>query len=305
MPNPTRPQYQEIIESSWGRAVADTVVRRYSSTAERGADLAGIPVDELEGASGGDRPGLGSGPARPVLSRAMEHRFRGSPRPPISITGGRSPGAPRDIGSSAGWSTYGAGSSGGLMNLAALNLPVGYRPAEAHVLVVRMASSPESVASLAVGAGGDIVPQATGAAWNIFVSLDGVVFDPDAGTSTTRPGIEEDLGDELDEGASSAADLAPVAELLLPLGLGVRLVVLHTAEGARTFEDLGAFFAGDSGVSSHVGIDDTPGIIGEYVRPENKAWTQGNAVIPTRWRPSCALSPSGRRRSGIDTPRCS
>jgi hypothetical protein len=58
----------------------------------------------------------------------------------------------------------------------------------------------------------------------------------------------------------------------------VRLIVLHTAEGARTFEDLGAFFGHpSSGVSSHVGIDDTPGVVGEYVRRDKKAWTQGNA----------------------------
>lgn len=61
-------------------------------------------------------------------------------------------------------------------------------------------------------------------------------------------------------------------------GAGVRLVVLHTAEGARTAAELGSFFANPaSGVSSHVGIDDTAGTVWEYVRPEHKAWTQGNA----------------------------
>jgi hypothetical protein len=62
-------------------------------------------------------------------------------------------------------------------------------------------------------------------------------------------------------------------------GSGVRLVVLHTAEGATTYQSLGAYFANpSSGVSSHVGIDDTPGVVGEYVEPVNgKAWTQGNA----------------------------
>jgi hypothetical protein len=61
-------------------------------------------------------------------------------------------------------------------------------------------------------------------------------------------------------------------------GASVRLIVLHTAEGARTIEELGNFFASpSSGVSSHVGIDDKPGIIGEYVRREYKAWTQANA----------------------------
>jgi hypothetical protein len=58
----------------------------------------------------------------------------------------------------------------------------------------------------------------------------------------------------------------------------VRLVVLHTAEGALTYQSLGNYFASSSsGVSSHTGIDDTPGVIGEYVRRDLKAWTQGNA----------------------------
>jgi hypothetical protein len=61
-------------------------------------------------------------------------------------------------------------------------------------------------------------------------------------------------------------------------GTGVRLIVLHTAEGATTIESLGNFFANPgSGVSSHAGADDQPGVIGEYVDRPNKAWTQGNA----------------------------
>ena len=61
-------------------------------------------------------------------------------------------------------------------------------------------------------------------------------------------------------------------------GAGVRLVVIHTAEGARTYRELGNYFANPaSGVSSHTGIDDTAGVIGEYVSPGSKAWTQGNA----------------------------
>ena len=61
-------------------------------------------------------------------------------------------------------------------------------------------------------------------------------------------------------------------------GAGVRLVVLHTAEGALTYQALGSFFGSSgSGVSSHVGIDDTAGTVGEYVAPGHKAWTQGNA----------------------------
>jgi hypothetical protein len=58
----------------------------------------------------------------------------------------------------------------------------------------------------------------------------------------------------------------------------VTTIVLHTAEGATTIESLGAFFANPaSGVSSHVGIDDTPGTVGEYVRRDWKAWTAGAA----------------------------
>ena len=61
-------------------------------------------------------------------------------------------------------------------------------------------------------------------------------------------------------------------------GALVRLIVIHTAEGALTYESLGSYFANpSSGVSSHVGIDDTPDTVGEYVRPDQKAWTQGNA----------------------------
>jgi hypothetical protein len=60
-------------------------------------------------------------------------------------------------------------------------------------------------------------------------------------------------------------------------GSGVRLIVLHTAEGARTIEDLGHFFqnAGNQ-VSSHTGADNQKGTIGEYVTRGNKAWTAAN-----------------------------
>jgi len=61
-------------------------------------------------------------------------------------------------------------------------------------------------------------------------------------------------------------------------GAAVRLIVIHTAEGARTIEELGNFFASSSsGVSSHTGIDDTPGTVGEYVRRDYKAWTASGA----------------------------
>jgi hypothetical protein len=58
----------------------------------------------------------------------------------------------------------------------------------------------------------------------------------------------------------------------------VRLIVLHTAEGAKTYQSLGSYFSNPaSQVSSHVGIDDTAGVVGEYVKRNGKAWTQGNA----------------------------
>lgn len=58
---------------------------------------------------------------------------------------------------------------------------------------------------------------------------------------------------------------------------GVRLIVLHTAEGATTIESLGNYFANPGNqVSSHVGADDKAGIIGEYVSRGNAAWTQAN-----------------------------
>src|SRR5262245_61824201 len=61
-------------------------------------------------------------------------------------------------------------------------------------------------------------------------------------------------------------------------GATVRLIVIHTAEGARSIEELGSYFASSSsGVSSHVGIDDKLGVCGEYVRREYKAWTAANA----------------------------
>jgi hypothetical protein len=61
-------------------------------------------------------------------------------------------------------------------------------------------------------------------------------------------------------------------------GATVRLIVLHTAEGARSIEELGNYFASSSsGVSSHVGIDDKDGTVGEYVKRGSKAWTAANA----------------------------
>ena len=60
-------------------------------------------------------------------------------------------------------------------------------------------------------------------------------------------------------------------------GATVRLLVIHTAEGARTIEELGSYFQGNVDASSHVGIDDTPNTVAVYVRREYKAWTAAGA----------------------------
>jgi hypothetical protein len=49
MPNPNRPQYQDTIESAWGQSVADHVIRRYATAAERDADLTGMTPAQLAG----------------------------------------------------------------------------------------------------------------------------------------------------------------------------------------------------------------------------------------------------------------
>jgi hypothetical protein len=61
-------------------------------------------------------------------------------------------------------------------------------------------------------------------------------------------------------------------------GAGVRILVIHTAEGSRTIESLGNFFASpSSGVSSHAGADDKPNTVADFVTRDQKAWTQGDA----------------------------
>jgi N-acetylmuramoyl-L-alanine amidase-like protein len=64
-------------------------------------------------------------------------------------------------------------------------------------------------------------------------------------------------------------------------GAGVRLIVLHTAEGPvgpDAAVELGNYFkSSSSGVSSHVGADDTVGRVVEYVKRGSKAWTAANA----------------------------
>lgn len=59
---------------------------------------------------------------------------------------------------------------------------------------------------------------------------------------------------------------------------GVRLLVVHTAEGATTIESLGNFFANPANeVSSHAGADDKANTIGVYVKRTDCAWTQAGA----------------------------
>lgn len=61
-------------------------------------------------------------------------------------------------------------------------------------------------------------------------------------------------------------------------GATVRLIVIHTAEGARTIESLGSFFQNTANqVSSHTGADDKVNTVGQYVQRGNKAWTSANA----------------------------
>ena len=63
-----------------------------------------------------------------------------------------------------------------------------------------------------------------------------------------------------------------------PRSSAVRLIVLHTAEGSTTIESLGSWFQNPNAqVSSHAGADDKPNTIGEYVKRDGVAWTQGNA----------------------------
>lgn len=58
----------------------------------------------------------------------------------------------------------------------------------------------------------------------------------------------------------------------------VRLIVLHTTEGAQDIESLANWFKNPSSkVSSHVGADNhRRGTIAEYVKRDRAAWAQGN-----------------------------
>jgi len=94
------------------------------------------------------------------------------------------------------------------------------------------------------------------------------------------PGAENRPANDrhLEPGMTLKRDWIPSPNYSSRGGSGVRLVVVHTAEGPLTYDALGNYFDNPSvQASSHVGIDSTPGRIGEYVKRGNKAWTQGNA----------------------------
>jgi N-acetyl-anhydromuramyl-L-alanine amidase AmpD len=76
-------------------------------------------------------------------------------------------------------------------------------------------------------------------------------------------------------------------------GSGVRLIVVHTTQGGGTdtYRSLGNYFANPAAeVSSHVGVDDTPGEVGEYVTAGDKAWTAGNANPYSIQAELCAMA---------------
>lgn len=74
---------------------------------------------------------------------------------------------------------------------------------------------------------------------------------------------------------------------------GRRLLVIHSSEGAQTYQSLGNFFSQSSSqVSSHTGIDnEVRGTIGEYVKRGNSAWTASNANMVAVQAELC--TPSG------------
>jgi len=72
-----------------------------------------------------------------------------------------------------------------------------------------------------------------------------------------------------------------------------RLLVLHTSEGATTFNSLGNFLANPSSqVSYHVGFDNTTrDAIGEFVQPNRKSWSAHSAN--NEGEHGCFCVPSG------------
>src|SRR5215471_18591769 len=86
-------------------------------------------------------------------------------------------------------------------------------------------------------------------------------------------------------------------------GATVRLIVVHTAEGATTIESLGSFFASpSSGVSSQVGIDDKAGVVGEYVKRGSKSWTQAEFNPVATSAELCGFAKWGSSGGGHSDP---
>lgn len=75
-----------------------------------------------------------------------------------------------------------------------------------------------------------------------------------------------------------------------------RLLVIHTSEGAQTFQSLGRFLANPrANVSYHVGFDNTTSnAIGEFVFPPFKSWSahKANSVAEH----GCCCTPNGAAR---------
>jgi hypothetical protein len=55
---------------------------------------------------------------------------------------------------------------------------------------------------------------------------------------------------------------------------GICKLALHNTEGILRMDDLGAFFQGDVGASSHSGADNYQEVFGAYVDENDGAWTQ-------------------------------
>lgn len=73
-----------------------------------------------------------------------------------------------------------------------------------------------------------------------------------------------------------------------------RLLIVHTAEGALTYQALGSYFSQSSvKVSSQVGIDDTPNTVGEYVRNTDRSWAASSFNSVASQAELCAFAKWG------------
>ena len=102
------------------------------------------------------------------------------------------------------------------------------------------------------------------------------LVDPDGDPLAHGEG-EEDDPDEEDEDDGWRSLVSGSGPRIFPAARAPACVwsLSIPPKGARSFRDLGSFFSHSSAqVSSHTGIDDERGSIGEYVRRPDKAWTQ-------------------------------